>query len=64
MGNSLKVVLTQCLPTKIVNEHTKHTEDIKRLVDINMNFLESLDDDDNDCVILEYSKKVGVFDGV
>ena len=50
MGNTL----TQCLPIKN-NEHDDHTEDIKRLVDINMDFLESLDLLDLDDE-LEYSK--------
>lgn len=43
--------ITQCLPTKMVDEHT---EEVNRLVSVNMDFLESLDDDD--CVVLEYSK--------
>ena len=50
MGNTMKKI-TQCLPTKMVDEHT---EEVNRLVNINMGFLESLDDDD--CVVLEYSK--------
>lgn len=57
MGNTMKKVvltLTQCLPTKKDGEHTELMEDIKRLVNINMDFLESLDLDDDDCVILEY----------
>ena len=52
----MKKTLTQCLPIKNDEiERVELVEDIKRLVDINMDFLESLDLNDED-ELLEYSK--------